>query len=194
MLIKFKNFFLKPVSAGTAIALTLLIVGCSGSSSQLQPPRSSSPEPTQTASATVPPSDKSSEPPQVNAMTAVVTAVETNADTSGAYTFAVTIQSPDTGCDQYADWWEVLSEAGELIYRRILAHSHVNEQPFRRTGGPVTIEPDQPVIVRAHMHPQGYGTQAMQGTVDSGFTETTLPAEFAEDLAQVAPLPSGCTF
>ncbi|MGF1521172.1 MAG: hypothetical protein ACFBSF_02465 [Leptolyngbyaceae cyanobacterium] len=126
-------------------------------------------------------------------MFANVTAVEISGE-SGVYTFAVTIQSPDTGCDQYANWWEVVSEEGDLLYRRILAHSHVEEQPFRRSGGPVSVQPDQSVIVRAHMDPQGYGTQAMQGTAITGFEEVTLPEGFAADLANADPQPQGCTF
>ncbi|MGA9190363.1 MAG: hypothetical protein WBZ24_01400, partial [Anaerolineales bacterium] len=55
----------------------------------------------------------------------------------GAFTFAVEIASPDTGCDRYADWWEVVTPNGDLLYRRILLHSHVDEQPFARSGGPV---------------------------------------------------------
>jgi hypothetical protein len=55
----------------------------------------------------------------------------------GSYIFAVTIASPDSGCAQYADWWEVLGADGSLLYRRVLLHSHVTEQPFVRTGGPV---------------------------------------------------------
>ena len=125
---------------------------------------------------------------------AKVTAVEVMTSDTGSYTFVVTVKSPDTGCDQYANWWEVISEEGNLIYRRILAHSHVNEQPFRRAGGAVTVQPNQLVIVRAHMHPQGYGTQAMKGTLETGFEEITLAPNFAADVARLEPQPSGCAF
>ena len=130
---------------------------------------------------------------QVEGMFASVTAVEVSGD-SRAYTFAVTVQSPDTGCDQYANWWEVVSEDGTLLYRRILAHSHVEEQPFRRTGGPVAVSSDQLVIVRAHMDPQGYGTQAMQGSAATGFEAIALQEDFAADLATAEPQPQGCAF
>ena len=81
---------------------------------------------------------------------AKVTQVEVTPEPNN-YTFAVTIDSPDTGCDRYADWWEVITPQGELLYRRVLLHSHVDEQPFERSGGPVAIEPGQEVIVRVHM-------------------------------------------
>lgn len=122
-----------------------------------------------------------------------VTGVSTSGD-AGAYRFSVTIQSPDTGCDQYSDWWEVISPEGELIHRRVLLHSHVNEQPFSRSSGPIDVEPDQMVIVRAHMHPSGYGGQAMEGTVADGFVIKELPKDFATDLANQPPLPTGCNF
>jgi hypothetical protein len=118
---------------------------------------------------------------------------------TGAYQFSVTISSPDTGCDQYADWWEVLDEDGNLLYRRILAHSHVSEQPFTRSGGPVSVAADQVVIVRAHMagaqaQPNGYGGTVFKGSVENGFSEATLEPNFAIGLEAVEPLPSGCGF
>jgi len=36
---------------------------------------------------------------------AIVTAVSVSGS-ENSYNFSVTIQSPDTGCDQYADWWD----------------------------------------------------------------------------------------
>lgn len=113
---------------------------------------------------------------------------------AGNYTFAVTLSSADTGCEQYADWWEVADlETGDLLYRRILAHSHVNEQPFTRSGGPVEIESNQVVIIRAHMGglQSHYGGQVLGGSVDHGFQ----PVEDAlASLESVDPLPKGCAF
>lgn len=113
---------------------------------------------------------------------------------AGNYTFSVGISSQDTGCAQYANWWEVITEDGTLIYRRILAHSHVNEQPFVRSGGTVSIAANQVVIVRAHMNSSGYGTIVFKGSVEAGFIEDTVAADFAEELATQQPLPNNCTF
>jgi hypothetical protein len=129
----------------------------------------------------------------VDAVVADVISVEVTGDPN-AYRFSVGIASPDTGCDQYADWWEVLTQEGELIYRRILAHSHVNEQPFVRSGGPVAIEPDTVVWVRAHMHPGGYGGRVMKGTVQAGFEVVDLDTDFAPDVGSKPPQPTGCAF
>jgi hypothetical protein len=116
----------------------------------------------------------------------------------GGYQFSVEIRSPDLGCEQYADWWEVIDEDGNLLYRRILLHSHVNEQPFTRSGGPVPIAADQIVWIRAHMHPSGYGGAVLRGSPVSGFE----PAELSQDLtagfdprlSQTEPLPEDCAF
>jgi len=106
----------------------------------------------------------------------------------------VGISSPDTGCEQFADWWEIITENGTLLSRRILLHSHVNEQPFTRSNGGVTITSDQIVIIRAHMNTLGYGTEVFKGSITSGFSATTISGDFASELATQAPLPSGCAF
>lgn len=113
---------------------------------------------------------------------------------AGAYQFSVTLSSPDLGCEQYADWWEVVDTSGELLYRRILAHSHVNEQPFTRSGGPVEILISKNVWVRVHMSNTGYSEKAMFGSPQNGFESQDFPEGFASDLEQQAPLPDGCRF
>ncbi len=110
------------------------------------------------------------------------------------YTFSVGISSPDTGCDQYANWWEVITEDGTLLYRRILGHSHVDEQPFVRSGGKVPIAENQVVIIRAHMNTSGYGTVIFKGSVLNGFKEANLEDSFASELATQQPLSNGCAF
>ncbi len=111
----------------------------------------------------------------------------------GEYAFSVTVRSPDTGCDQYADWWEVVSPDGELLFRRILQHSHVDEQPFTRGGEPVPIQPDDTLVVRAHMNELGYGGAAMRGSVAAGFEPASdIGADFAPELESQEPLPEEC--
>ena len=123
---------------------------------------------------------------------AMVTKVEVSG-ADGNYIFSVTISSPDEGCNQYADWWEVVSDEGILLYRRILRHSHVSEQPFARSGGPVKIKEDELVYVRAHMNNTGYGSQVMKGTIKHGFT-TFHKVDFPMKIEKSEPLPSQCSF
>lgn len=108
------------------------------------------------------------------------------------YTFLVGIKSPDKGCKQYADWWEVVSPEGQLIFRRILMHSHVGEQPFYRSGNPIRIDAEQPVWIRAHMNNTGFGGKAYYGSVKEGFMEKEIPEDFALELANEKPLPKDC--
>lgn len=124
---------------------------------------------------------------------AAITKVEVQGNAQ-AYTFLTQVKSPDTGCDQYADWWEVITLDGDLLYRRVLLHSHVSEQPFTRSGGPIAIGPDEVVYVRAHMNNRGYGTQVMKGSPAVGFEAMELAADFAKDLDKEEPLPKDCDF
>jgi len=113
---------------------------------------------------------------------------------SGAYTFSVTLRSVETGCAQYADWWEVLSEKGELLYRRILVHSHPDTQPFTRSGGSVNVDKDTAVYIRAHMNKEGYVGTVMKGSVSKGFKVVTDLPTFLEKVETQSPLPQGCLF
>lgn len=118
----------------------------------------------------------------------------TASGTAGAYTFAVKLQSVETGCAQYADWWEVLSEKGELVYRRILVHSHPDTQPFTRSGGIVTVDANDVVYIRAHMNMLGYVGDLFKGTVSTGFKKVTKALTFPKDIEKQSPLPQGCLF
>ncbi len=134
---------------------------------------------------------------EVDQMTSALGADVVSVEVTGSpnvYQFSVGIASPDEGCHQYADWWEVLTKEGELVHRRILGHSHVNEQPFVRSGGPVAIGADTIVVVRAHMHPGGYGGRVMRGTVQTGFEEMELESDFAAEVESEPPQPTGCAF
>jgi len=111
-----------------------------------------------------------------------------------SYNFAVTINSDETGCDQYADWWEVIKADGTLVYRRILFHSHPSEQPFTRLGGGVSILKDDKVYIRAHLNNKGYGGDVFVGSIKDGFTLATTVPEFSKDIESLKPLPNGCAF
>ncbi len=111
-----------------------------------------------------------------------------------AYTLEVTIESPDTGCEQYADWWEVFYPDSTLIYRRILGHSHVDEQPFTRSGGPINVGPDEFIYVRAHMNNTSYGSQVFSGNVRDGLVLDSLNNNYAIGLENQEPLPGDCPF
>jgi hypothetical protein len=98
---------------------------------------------------------------------AVTTALANEADVlkvaidcgvEGMCDFAVTVEHGDDGWDHYADRWEILGGAGELIATRVLAHPHDHEQPFTRVLGGVRIPAGlRRVTVRAHDSVHGYG-------------------------------------
>jgi hypothetical protein len=90
----------------------------------------------------------------------------------GTWTFHVTVEHPDTGWEDYADGWDVVTPEGEVLkpnpddpFTRLLLHPHVGEQPFTRSQGGVSIPPGvTQVQVRAHDLVDGYGGR--QVTVD----------------------------
>lgn len=85
--------------------------------------------------------------------------IRVDADKSGSiWQFDVTLKHADEGWEHYADGWGVyLADGTELGYR-VLAHPHVNEQPFTRSLGGVEI-PDgtTSVIIRPKDKVHGVG-------------------------------------
>ncbi|WP_420337666.1 hypothetical protein [Roseibium sp.] len=79
---------------------------------------------------------------------------------AGGWTFSVTLKHGDTGWDHYADLWEVYTPEGKLLGKRVLAHPHVNEQPFTRSLSGVQIPNGvTTVIIRARDSVHGVSPQ-----------------------------------
>lgn len=77
---------------------------------------------------------------------------------AGTYKFDVTISHQDTGWEHYANKWDIIDDAEEILGTRILHHPHVNEQPFTRSLSGVEIPPGlKTVKIRAHDSVHGYG-------------------------------------
>lgn len=111
---------------------------------------------------------------------------------AGAYQFTVTLNNHGLDCESAADWWEIVSEKGDLIYRRLLERRHLSEQPINSIGEPVAIDPDTVVWIRLHQASTGYATTAMKGSVSTGFKERSVSRGFAVDLSTLPPLPPPC--
>jgi hypothetical protein len=83
----------------------------------------------------------------------------------GSWTFYVTVLHPDTGWEDYADGWDVVTEQGEILkkssadtFTRLLLHPHENEQPFTRNQTGIVVPEDVTrLTVRAHDIVNGYG-------------------------------------
>ena len=66
--------------------------------------------------------------------------VDAGVERSGdRFVVTATVQSADTGWDRYADAWEVRTTDGDVLGTRVLAHPHVDEQPFARSLNDVEI-------------------------------------------------------
>jgi hypothetical protein len=82
------------------------------------------------------------------------------------YNFDVTVRHTDEGWKHYADKWDVTAPDGTILGTRILAHPHVDEQPFTRSLGGVKIpENIDEVTVRAHDLVHGYGGKTVKVAV-----------------------------
>jgi hypothetical protein len=105
--------------------------------------------------------------PKQNQPNADVTHVRAVLQGSGAWTFYVTVEHPDTGWADYADGWDVVTPDGTILklnpddpFTRLLLHPHVNEQPFTRSQRDIVMPAGvTQVIVRAHDIVDGFGGQ-----------------------------------
>ena len=74
--------------------------------------------------------------------------------------FNVTLEHADTGWEHYANQWDVVTLDGKLLKSRVLFHPHVDEQPFTRSLGGVSISKDiKRVKIRAKDLKHGYSKQ-----------------------------------
>lgn len=88
----------------------------------------------------------------------------------GTWSFAVTVQHPDTGWENYADGWDLLTPDGEVMqpdgaspFTRLLTHPHVEEQPFTRSRSDIRLPAGtERVRVRAHSLVGGFGGQEVE--------------------------------
>jgi hypothetical protein len=110
-----------------------------------------------------------------NADVLKVRAVQSSGNT---WTFHVTVEHPDTGWEDYADGWDVVTPNGTVLkpdpdspFTRLLLHPHENEQPFTRSQSGIVIPAGvTQVRVRAHDLVDGYGGRevVVDLTVPSG--------------------------
>lgn len=133
----------------------------------------------------------------------IVYATEPKADVLAVYfhekehgfKFGVKLQSDETGCEQYADWWEILNAEGELLYRRILVHSHPDTQPFTRWSLKVLkVSKSDLLYIRGHMNQLGYNGNVFKGSIKNGFKEAKTFPDFNVTIETQSPLPQGCLY
>ncbi len=126
-------------------------------------PTATSPPPTEIPSTpTNAPSPSPSAVGQANADVLHVRALQAR---DGSWTFYVTVEHPDTGWEDYADGWDVVTPDGTVLkpdpdspFTRLLLHPHEAEQPFTRSQSGIVIpEGVTQVQVRAHDLADGFG-------------------------------------
>ena len=151
--------------------------------------------PTPTETPPAPTGTPGIEPPvagQGNADVLHVRAVQTADSGTGSgrgstWTFHVTVEHPDTGWEDYADGWDVVTPDGAVLkpdpsspFTRLLLHPHENEQPFTRSQSGIVIpEGVTQVRVRAHDLVDGFGGREvlvdLMATAGEGFEVERSP-------------------
>ena len=102
--------------------------------------------------------------------------------TDGTWSFSVTVRHPDTGWENYADGWDVVTPTGEVLrsndsdaFTRPLTHPHVEEQPFTRSQNGIHIPDGVTTIrVRAHSLIGGFGGQEVEAPLNHSQSTATF--------------------
>ena len=82
--------------------------------------------------------------------------------------FSVTITHADRGWDHYADRFEIVAPDGSVLATRVLAHPHVDEQPFTRSIANVRVPSGiRTVTVRAGDKVHGLGGKTRDIPLDN---------------------------
>ena len=98
---------------------------------------------------------------QVQADPAVIEDISRDGDR-----FSVTLSHGDTGWDDYADGWRVELADGTILGTRILAHPHIEEQPFTRSATIDVPEGVAEVFVRASTNVDGWAEDVVGFVVE----------------------------
>jgi hypothetical protein len=93
-----------------------------------------------------------------------VVQVDVTQESGERWRFAVTVRHPDRDPDHWADFWRVRTAEGRELGRRVLLHSHVDEQPFTRNEVIHIPRDVRSVVVEAHDKVHGLGGRTV--TVD----------------------------
>jgi hypothetical protein len=152
----------RALSAALLLVAALLVAGCSQTNESDAPAEPAESDSSPTASAETSPAEEGSSAGNGNADVTYVKAAQAS---DGTWSFEVTVAHPDTGWEDYADGWDVVTPDGEVLkadpadpFTRPLAHPHVDEQPFTRSQSGIEV-PDgvTVVVVRAHDIVDGFG-------------------------------------
>ncbi len=138
------------------------LISCGPGLSPTNAPQADSATPASTPAATLPTPE--TEPTRGTA-DADVLRVRAVMGIGGDWTFHVTVQHPDTGWENYADGWDVVTPDGTVLkpdpespFTRPLLHPHVDEQPFTRSQSGIVIPAGvTQVRIRAHDLVDGWG-------------------------------------
>ena len=87
--------------------------------------------------------------------------------TGDTWTVSVTLRHGDTGWDDYADGWRIVTADGTVVGTRELLHPHVEEQPFTRSLSGVSL-PDAPLFIESSTNVTGWSGERAPLTLPGG--------------------------